>query len=230
EIASFPPRNSYTTTSPDFDHIKQVVVGMHAYTASEISSGAWKKHDANQTAKEGAHKHDRNEKNSPDLSASTQWRDFSVHGFTLQIPQNWYVYRRQSEALAGPSGGVIRATDGSAGNVTDGMLTGVFHPEKDMQDSAALEALVHEITQNNPDIKPGAPREMVVHGVSAQTIECRNSSGSNGQSEHYWITAFRQKNGSLRYFAFVAPTEDFKTLRPTFHKILRSVTPDSSLN
>ncbi len=230
EIASFPPRVNYVMTSPEFEHIQQLASGMHAYTAGEISSGAWKKHAADQTVHEGAHNNGKKGKDSPDLSAPTQWKDFSVHGYTLQIPQNWQVYRRQSEALAGPSGGIVRATDGGAGNVTDGMLTGVYHPEKDMGDSAALDALVHEITQENPNIKPGAQREITVHSVTARTVECRNSSGSNGQSEHYWITAFRQKNGSLRYFAFVAPTEDFKTLRPIFHRILRSVTPDSPLH
>ena len=227
EIASFPPHASYIATSPDFEHIQQVASGMHAYTDSEIASGAWKKHRADQTAKEGVHNNGKTGKNSPDLSASTQWKDFSIGGYTLQIPSNWNVYRKQSEAIAGPSSAVIRATDGSAGNVTDGMLTGIYHPEENVGDSAALDALVHEITQNNPNIKPGAPREIQVNGLKAQTIECRNAVGSNGQSEHYWITAFRRKNGSLRYFAFVAPTEDFKTLRPTFHRILRSMTKQS---
>jgi len=229
EVASFPPRDSYVTTSPDFEHIQQVVSGMHAYTAGEIASGAWKRHPANQKVKEGADNNGKTGKNAPDLSPPTQWKGFSVHNYTLEIPLNWRVYRRQSEAIAGPSGGVIRATDGGAGNATVGMMTGVYHPEKDLGDSAALDALVHEITQSNPNIKPDAQREIKIHGISAQTVECRNPSGSNGQSERYWITAFRQKNGLLRYFAFVAPTEDFKTLRPTFHRILRSITPDSSL-
>jgi hypothetical protein len=104
------------------------------------------------------------------------------------------------------------------------MLTDVYHPASGVGDSAALAALVQEITQDNPSVESGQQREININGNTAQTIECRNALGSNGGSEHYWITAFPQTDGSLRYLAFVSPTEKFKLLRPTFHRILRSVT------
>jgi beta-barrel assembly-enhancing protease len=227
EIASFPRHTNYVTTSPEFAHIQQLASGIHAYTASEISSGVWKHQGLPRTDHTGVHQHSAATRESPDLSAPTKWRDFHVNGFSLQIPANWRVYHKPPEALAGPHGGIIRASDGSAGTVTYGMLTDVYHPEGGQQDSTVLGSLIHEITQNNPNIKAGQQRELQINGVTAQTVECTNPSGSNGLREHYWITAFPQGNGSWRYFAFVAPAEQFKLLRPTFHKLLHSVTRQS---
>ena len=46
EIASFPRRVNYVTTSPEFKRIQKLASGTHAYTASEVSFGAWKKQRA----------------------------------------------------------------------------------------------------------------------------------------------------------------------------------------
>ncbi len=43
EISTFVPRPSYVTTSPQFEHVKQAVSGVHAYTAREVSSGVWRR-------------------------------------------------------------------------------------------------------------------------------------------------------------------------------------------
>jgi predicted Zn-dependent protease len=43
EINTFVPRPNYVTTSPQFEHVKELVSGMHAYTVKEVSSGVWRK-------------------------------------------------------------------------------------------------------------------------------------------------------------------------------------------
>src|SRR5215475_670719 len=42
EIATLPPRAQWVKTTPEFQKIHKLVMGMHAYTAQEISSGVWK--------------------------------------------------------------------------------------------------------------------------------------------------------------------------------------------
>ena len=91
-----------------------------------------------------------------------------------------------------------------------------------------MDALINEITRDNPGVAPGPQRQITVNGVRGQSVECRNPSGNNGRGEQDWIVAFQQRDGSLRYFVFVAPTPDFKQLQPTFQKILQSLTIQSS--
>ncbi|MDE3197295.1 MAG: M48 family metalloprotease, partial [Acidobacteriota bacterium] len=43
EIATFPPRSDLITTSPAFARIRNQVNAMHAYSASELASGGWKR-------------------------------------------------------------------------------------------------------------------------------------------------------------------------------------------
>jgi hypothetical protein len=54
-------------------------------------------------------------------------------------------------------------------------------------------------------------------------MECENPSGNNGKGERDWIVAFQNRDGSLRYFVFVAPTPDFEKLRPTFARMIETV-------
>ncbi len=60
-------------------------------------------------------------------------------------------------------------------------------------------------------------------GFSGKDVECENPSENNGRGEHDWIVALQQRNGSLRYFVFVAPTPDFEKLRPTFAKMAQTI-------
>jgi hypothetical protein len=126
--------------------------------------------------------------------------------------------------MAGPPGGIARSADGGAGNVVYGMLTDQYQPQQGMRGRAALNALIGEMIRDNPGVVPGPQREVTVNGVAGQSVECNNPSGNNGRGEQDQIIAFQQPDGTLRYFVFVAPTPDFKVLRPTFQKILQSLT------
>src|SRR5579862_6226071 len=42
EIQTLPPRTNWVKTTPEFQKIKKLVSGMHAYSAKEIASGAWR--------------------------------------------------------------------------------------------------------------------------------------------------------------------------------------------
>lgn len=147
-----------------------------------------------------------------------------MNGVTLEIPANWRLFKKSTHALAGPTGGVIRGTDGNAGTVTYGLMADVYRPEKNANEDSAITSLLHELTSGSSSVKVGQQREAKVAGVDIQMVECTNPQGRGDRSERFWIAALPESNGGMRYLAFVAPAADFKQMRPTFHHILRSLT------
>jgi hypothetical protein len=198
---------------------------MHAYTAKEVSSGVWKRESPNQTVDGGVNQPAgaTASPTSVDLNTSGGWKTFRGTGFSIAVPDNWQVYGNQQAAMIAPVGGVGRSADGSAGNVVYGLLTDRYQPQAGMTVSAGLDALIDQIVHDNPGLVAGRHTDVRVNGVSGHSVECDNPSGNNGRGEHDWIVAFPQKDGSLRYFVFVAPTPDFDKLRPAFKRILDSV-------
>jgi hypothetical protein len=225
EIASFVPRANNITNTPEFARIHEEVKNMHAYTAREVSSGSWKKESPNETVGGGV---DVPAGRTPgpqevDLNTSGQWKTFRGDGFRIDIPANWHGYGNRSAAMLAPAGGIARSADGGAGNVIYGVLTDQYKPGGRMSLGAALDALVSSVMRDNPGLVAGPQTDVTANGISGRSVECNNPAGNNGQGEHDWIVAFQQKDRSLRYFVFVAPTPDFEKLRPTFTRVLQSL-------
>ncbi len=225
EIASFVPRSNYITNTPEFARIHEQVKGMHAYTAREVSSGIWKKESPNETVGAGV---DLPAGRAPelqevDLDTSGQWKTFRGDGFRIDIPAKWNGYGNRSAAMLAPTGGVARSADGGAGNVIYGMLTDRYQPGGRMSLGAALDSLVESVVRDNPGLVAGPQVDATANGRTGRSVECNNPSGNDGQGEHDWIVAFQRKDGSLRYFVFVAPTPEFEKLRPAFTRIFQSI-------
>jgi hypothetical protein len=53
-------------------------------------------------------------------------------------------------------------------------------------------------------------------------MEGTNQSANNGRGEHDWIVGVPMGRG-IRYLVFVAPEPDFTAMRPTFERILNSI-------
>lgn len=224
EIASYPPKQ-YLPTSAAFEKVKAEVAGMHAYTAKEVSSGAWKMQGANQTVSTGVNEPPgpRTGTVTPDLNTGGAWKKLQGDGFTMEIPGNWKVYGDQSSQMVGPSGGITRSADGGAGNVVYGMLTDRYQPQSGVTGRAAVDALIGEISGDNPGFSAGKQSKITAGGVAGQSVECRNPQGNGGRGEQDWVVAFERPDGSLRYFVFVAPTPDFARLKPAFERMLKSL-------
>jgi beta-barrel assembly-enhancing protease len=220
EIASFVRKPSYVTTSPAFAGIQKQVTGMHAYTAKEVSSGAWKSQSPNQTVGVGVNQA---VGETVDLNTTAEWKTFHGSGFSIDVPGNWQGYGSEISAMFGPAGGVARSAAGGAGGVIYGMLTDRYQPQGRLSISAALDALVAEITHDNTGLVPDPRTHATAGGGAGRSVECNNPSGNNGKGEHDWIVAFQQRDGALRYFVFVAPTPDFEKMRPTFARMIETV-------
>ena len=222
EIASFPPRAHNTVTTPQFKHIKALVANMHAYTAQEVASGVWKTQRPNGTVAGGINQIVGTGSTAPDLNTAGSWKTFRGVGYSIQVPGNWRAYGNQTAAMIGPPGGIARSAESGAVSVIYGMLTDRYQTR--LGGNAAFHALVSEIAQENPGISPGPERAITANGIVGRSVDSNNPSANNGKGEHDWIVAFGQPDGSLRYFVFVAPSPDFDKLRPTFQRILQSLT------
>lgn len=222
EIASFPPRAHSIVTTPQFKRIRALVAKMHAYTAREVASGVWRKQSPNGTVASGVNQAVETGSIAPDLNTSGPWKTFRGAGYSIQVPGNWRAYGNEIATMLGPPGGVVRSAESGAASVIYGMLTDRYQTR--IGSNAAFHALVSEIARDNPGISPGPEQGIAANGVVGRSVQSNNPSANNGKGEHDWIVAFPQPDGSLRYFVFVAPSPDFEKLRPTFQKILQSLT------
>ena len=223
EIATFVPRPNYVTTSPAFQQIQAQVAKMHAYSAREISSGVWKTQSPNRVVDASVNEAAGESAVPPSVETSGAWNEFQGSGFAIKLPANWKGYGNKIAAMFAPPGGIGRSPDGRAGNVIYGLLTDRYQPHQRVSGSAALDALVREITRDNPGIVPGVQSQITVNGLTGRSFDCENPSGNSGRGEHDWVVAFPQPDGNLRYFVFVAPTPEFGKWQPTFQSILQSL-------
>lgn len=226
EVATFVPKPNYVSTTPAFTNIHSRVAGTHAYTAKEVSSGAWKSQSPNQTVDTGINQPAGTAATATpaDMNTSDSWKTFQGSGYSIEIPGNWQAYGNESAAMFAPPGGIGRSADGRAGGVIYGALTDRYQPQNSGNLDAALDGLIEDIARDNPGLTPGNRGDVSLSGVSARSVECNNPSGNNGKGEHDWIVAFPQRNSSLlRYFVFVAPTPDFERMRPIFSRMLQTL-------
>jgi hypothetical protein len=224
EISSLVPKTRYVTNSTQFTQIHKVVAGMRAYTSKEVDSGVWKSKDPNQTVSTGVNQYEPN--SSPGAKVDTtppqQWTTFKGSGFTMLVPSNWQAAGNQSSAMVAPPGGIAQAANGQAGNLVDGVLTDVYRPDQGAGSGDMFNALISEVTRQNPGLEPGPVTRVNVGSVAGQAVHCVNRSANNGRGEHDWIVGVPQ-NGAMRYFVFVSPEADFDAMRPTFERILNSI-------
>ena len=225
EVASFVPRPNYITTSPAFTSLKQQVANMRAYTAKEVASGVWRTQGPNQTVSSGVNQLTGEAAGSGpvNMTAASGWKRFRGSGFTIDVPADWQGYGDRSSAMFAPAGGIARSADGGAGSVVYGMLTDRYQPQGRMTLETALDSLVSNIAQENQGLVPGAHGDININGVAGHSVDCTNPSGNNGRGEHDWIVAFSQRDGSLRYFVFVAPSANFEQMRPIFTQMLHTI-------
>ena len=224
EISTFQPRQHYTTNSPQFTEIHQIVAGMHPYTSKEVASGVWKRKDPNQAVGTGVTQYDPGAPpmTKADATPPQQWTTFQGAGFNMQVPANWQAAGNQDSAMIAPPGGIAQSAKNQAGNLVYGVLTDVYQPEQATPGADIFNELLDELSRENPGLQPGTPSHIRIGSVSADAVHSVNRSANNGRGEHDWIVGVPQ-NGAMRYFVFVSPEPDFNTIRPTFERMLNSI-------
>lgn len=224
EIATLPPKAHYVTNSPKFTEIHNVVANMRAYTSKEVSSGAWKRKDPNQTVSTGVNQYNFNTpaNTKVDTAPPQSWIKFQGSGFTMEVPSGWRAAGDQSSAMVAPPGGIVQTANGNASNLVYGVLTDVYHPDQAGDTSEMFNALVTELKRENSGLETGPVEPMQIGNIAAQTLNGDNRMANDGRGEHNWIVGVPQQN-TIRYFIFVSPEPDFAKMRPIFEHIVSSI-------
>src|SRR5436190_20212694 len=107
------------------------------------------------------------------------------------------------------------------------MING-YQPENAGSVDTATHELVAQLRQSNPDMRQVGQDESVrVAGLPGKTVTLmgRSPLQQNGQAlqERDTLVAVQRQDGTLLYLVFVAPDQDYRSLQPTFDKMLRSL-------
>lgn len=242
EIAGWPSKN-YVTTSAAFTRAKQEAKNVRAYTAQEIDAGAKSGEWARQNMSTGAtpknlpvsqESPDQNQQpnggtisnvSQTQIKPSDRFRQFEQSGLSMDYPDNWQVFTEKNSAGAtiAPSAGY------SNGNVAYGVVINRGQDQNANSLDDAIRDLVQAMQQSNPDMRAiGSPQAITVNGIKGRSIDLQGSSplATNGkqQAERDWLVMLpdASKDNGFIYFVFVAPENDFASLRPTYQRMLKS--------
>jgi hypothetical protein len=218
EIATLAPRTSWVKTSPEFTKMKKIADGMHAYTAKELQSGAWKG-GGTPAAAAGA------TRNQPvNFQPNGKWKTLDGSTFSLQYPDNWEVTEKPgSGATIAPANGLVAGANGES-SVLYGVIVDKFRPQQSADLGSATNQLISAIQQGNAGMKAATGVDDIrVNQRGAKSVEFVNQGASaGGAAERDWLVTVGHDDGSLSYLVFVAPQKDFEALRPSFEQMLRT--------
>ncbi len=243
EIAGWPPKN-YQTDNAAFERVKQQALSVKAYSAQEIAAGAKSGEWAHQNAANGATprnlpvSQDTSSNGQPDQSGasisnvslsqvrpSDRFKTLDQNGLSIAYPDNWQTFNDRSGSgltIAPPAGY-------SNGNVAYGVVINFGQDQNVRTLDDAVHDLVQSMQQSNPDLRAiGSPQPITVNGVHGRSVDMEGNSpiARNGQPERErdWLVMLpdSSRDNGFVYFIFVAPENDFGTLRPAYEKMLKS--------
>jgi hypothetical protein len=114
-------------------------------------------------------------------------------------------------------------------SVAYGAMVSTYEPE---DPNSSLDQDTHDLIaslrQSNPDLRQlGNDDNIRVNGVAGKSIDLLGNSPiqENGRAarERDWLVALNRRDGSLLYMVFIAPESQFNQLRPTFERMLKSL-------
>jgi hypothetical protein len=224
EIATLPPRTNWVKTTPEFQKIHKLVMGMHAYSAKEISSGAWRGRSANVPPSTASSGNPAASGQPADFKPNGQWAVLDGTGFSVQYPANWQAAEKAGAGatIAPPNGVAATANDSTA--VIYGVIIDDFQPQQSGDLGTATQQLIASIQQGNTGMKAVTGVDPIrVNQRDGRSVEFQNQGASaGGGMEHDWLVTVGRDDGSLSYLVFVAPEKDFETLRPAYEQMLRT--------
>jgi Zn-dependent protease with chaperone function len=207
----------YSQDSAEFRQVKQRVSGMKGLTAQQIQ----------QQQKSGTGPNNQGPPRSQDVNPGGQMKSLNHNAYTISYPANWQVYGdANSEVTIAPQDGITQNA------VAYGVIINGFEAEQ-QNGRNGLDDMTHqllsELRQSNPDLRQvGHDENTSVNGTPAKSVILVGPSpimGNNNRpvQERDWLVALQRDEGTLVYFVFIAPQQDFGQLQPTFEQMLRSV-------
>jgi predicted Zn-dependent protease len=220
EIATLPPRRNFIKTTDAFRRIHDQATKMHAYTAAEIKAGSWK---VSQRQPQSQQK-EPSFAQAPACTARADRKAFVHNAYNIDYPADWQINGDASAAVV-----TITPPDGidQAGNIACGLLIGRQETGGSGTVEDQMRALEQQIMKQDPNMRQVDPDDdVIVNKINGRTAEFLTksplSTSSQAVQERDWLVALLGSNGNLTYVVFVAPENQFETLRPVFESVLRT--------
>ena len=220
EIATLPPRRNFVKTTDAFRRIHEQAMKMHAYTAAEIKAGSWRASQQQSEGQQNAPSFAR----APACTARGDRKAFVHTAYNINYPADWQINGDESAAVV-----TITPPDGidEAGNIACGLLIGRQEAGGGGTVADQVRTLEQAIMKQDPNMQQEEPDDdVIVNKISGRTAEFLTksplSTASHTVQERDWLVALPGANGGLIYVVFVAPENQFETLRPVFESILRT--------
>jgi len=232
EVAGWPPKN-FQNNSQSFLDAKRDAGRMRLYSAQEIAdaakSGTW----AQQNSKTGAVP--ANLPAATDTAApmtnisaaqvkpSRNLKQLQHNAFTIAYPENWQpMGDANSNVTIAPQAGVSQSA------VAYGVIIGGAQDQNASTLDQATQDLIQNMQQSNPNLRiSGSAQAVQVNGMEARSVNLTGTSPiqKNGQpiAERDWLVTVPRPQGGLLYLVFIAPTDSFGQLRPTYQRMLQSL-------
>jgi beta-barrel assembly-enhancing protease len=162
-----------------------------------------------------------------DIMPSSRMVSENLGPLSIARPENWDVIGPQQQGASV----TIAPRAGVAGNgIGYGVvINGVAANQVNSGDLSQVTMNIARSLQSNGDLQPiGDPQQISVNGAEGRSLMMESTSpfaGDNGgpQKERDWLVTAGQPDGSVVFFVFVSPQQDFRHLQPTFESMLRSV-------
>lgn len=220
EAATLPAMN-YQGDSSDFRAVKQKVSGMKGMTAQQIqqqaAKGGFGGSNSGAAAPTGTTGAAGTIARSNNIKPSSSYKSFKHSAYTISYPQNWTTAGdANSSVTIAPQGGA------SGDTVAYGVIiNGAQLPQGTSLDDATNQ-LASQMQQQNGLKAIGNGENFTLNGKPARSIVFQGSSPLQGEQERDWLVTQQSANGTFMYLVFVSPEKDFKSLQPSFEKMLRS--------
>jgi hypothetical protein len=158
--------------------------------------------------------------------------NFDGSTFRISHPENWRAGSGAQSVTIAPKGGTWSASPqpGAIDSVAYGAIVSGFAPGRGGNNlNEATRQLIESIRDTNPGLRQASnPVNLTVSGRPAKSVEMLGASaiyeGNQPIPERIRLVALHGNGGVVLYLVFVAPDADFDALRPTFDRILRSLT------
>ena len=203
------PKINYSGDSSDFRAIKQKVSGLKGLSAQEIQQQ--QQQGGGGAAPTGTIAR------SNDIKPSSNYKSLDHSAFTITYPQNWTPSGDANSSVT------IAPKGGASGNaVAYGVIINGTQPPQGMSLDEATNQIAAQMQQQNGLKALGNGESFTLNGKPARSVVFQGSSPFQGEQERDWLVTQQSANGTLMYLVFVSPEKDFKSLQPSFEKMLRS--------
>ncbi len=162
-----------------------------------------------------------------EIRPSGNFKNLNLNFIQMKYPDNWQASgdQQQSSVTIAPPAGV------SGNAIAYGVVVNGAAPPSGqrMNLDQMTSEIIRSLQQGNEGMQQiGQPQTITVNGVRGRSVDLSSTSpiqGPNGQrqSERDWLVTLPRNDGSVVFLVFIAPQNDFDSLRPTYESMLRSV-------